>query len=117
MRNSTIQLAADAAFVIAAIVCVRSAVAQGNYEIQVHGAPIRANWLLDGRAGVARNYYTRFADDFYREHSQTDVSAFLTAMLNNSNSVGAAKRRSERRANKIDPPNCVYVKSSLFRLA
>jgi hypothetical protein len=38
MRNSTIKLAARVVFVIASILCVRSAVAQGNYEIQVYGA-------------------------------------------------------------------------------
>src|ERR1700677_373725 len=38
MRNSTIKLAANAVLAIAAILCVRSAVAQGNYEIQVYGA-------------------------------------------------------------------------------
>jgi hypothetical protein len=38
MRNSTIKLAVNAVFALAAILCVRSAVAQGNYEIQVYGA-------------------------------------------------------------------------------
>jgi hypothetical protein len=38
MRNSTIKLAANAVLAIAAFLCVRSAVAQGNYEIQVYGA-------------------------------------------------------------------------------
>jgi len=38
MRNSTIKLGARVVFVIASILCVRSAVAQGNYEIQVYGA-------------------------------------------------------------------------------
>jgi len=38
MRNSTIKLAANAVLSIAAILCVQSAVAQGNYEIQVYGA-------------------------------------------------------------------------------
>jgi hypothetical protein len=38
MRNSTIKLAANAVFAIAAVLCVRSVVAQGNYEIQVYGA-------------------------------------------------------------------------------
>ena len=38
MRSSTIRLAAFAVLTIALIFCVRSAVAQGNYEIQVYGA-------------------------------------------------------------------------------
>lgn len=38
MRNSTLKLAANAVFLIAIFLCARSAVAQGNYEIQVYGA-------------------------------------------------------------------------------
>jgi hypothetical protein len=38
MRNATITHVALAVFLIAALLCVRPAVAQGNYEIQVYGA-------------------------------------------------------------------------------
>jgi hypothetical protein len=38
MRSSPIKLAAKAILAIAAMLCVRSGVAQGNYEIQVYGA-------------------------------------------------------------------------------
>src|ERR1700735_2010692 len=38
MRNSKIKAAVNAVLAIAVILCVRPAVAQGNYEIQVYGA-------------------------------------------------------------------------------
>jgi hypothetical protein len=38
MHSATIKLAANAILTVAAILCVRTAVAQGNYEIQVYGA-------------------------------------------------------------------------------
>jgi hypothetical protein len=38
MRNSAIKLSANAILAMAITLCVRSAVAQGNYEIQVYGA-------------------------------------------------------------------------------
>src|ERR1700729_3668584 len=38
MRNSTVKLAANAILAMAVILVTRSAVAQGNYEIQVYGA-------------------------------------------------------------------------------
>jgi hypothetical protein len=38
MRSSTIKLSANTVLAIAVIMCARSSVAQGNYEIQVYGA-------------------------------------------------------------------------------
>src|ERR1700735_5704140 len=38
MRNSTIRRAVNTVLAIAVLLCVRPAVAQGNYEIQVYGA-------------------------------------------------------------------------------
>jgi hypothetical protein len=38
MHNLTIKLAFNTVFTLAVVLCVRTAVAQGNYEIQVYGA-------------------------------------------------------------------------------
>ncbi len=51
---------------------------------------------------------TRFAEDFYWEHSLTRVSLVLTAIPNSSKSVRSVTRRSHH-TNNINLPNCVYV--------
>lgn len=57
---------------------------------------------------LARKGTTRFAEDFYWEHSLTSVSVVMMAIPNSSNSVEPVTLRN-RHANKINSPNCVYV--------
>jgi hypothetical protein len=56
----------------------------------------------------ARKSTTRFAEDFYWEHSSASVADILVTIPNRSDSVGPATPRNHY-ANNINSPNCVYI--------
>jgi hypothetical protein len=85
MRNSTIKLAAEAVFAIATILCVRSAVAQGNYEIQVYGADtvapktlmteLHSNFTLEGQ----KYYIDGVIPTNHQEHETLELTEGITS--------------------------------------
>jgi hypothetical protein len=85
MRNSTIKLAAEAVFAIATILCVRSAVAQGNYEIQVYGADtvgpktlmaeLHSNFTPEGQ----KYYINGVIPTDHQEHETLELTEGITS--------------------------------------
>jgi hypothetical protein len=84
MRNSTIKLGANAVLAIAAILCVRSAVAQGNYEIQVYGADtvpaktlmteLHSNFTPEGQ----KYYINRVIPTNHQQHETLELTEGIT---------------------------------------
>jgi hypothetical protein len=85
MRDSTIKLAFNAVFAIVAILCVRSAVAQGNYEIQVYGAStvapktlmteLHSNFTPEGQ----KNYIDGVFPTNHQEHETLELTEGITS--------------------------------------
>jgi hypothetical protein len=85
MRNFTIKLAANAVLAIAAILCVRSAVAQGNYEIQVYGAAtvppktlmteLHSNFTPEGQ----KYYINGVIPTNHQEHETLELTEGITS--------------------------------------
>src|ERR1700683_3719966 len=90
MRNATIKLAANAIFVIASILRVQSAAAQGNYENQVYGADtvapktlmaeLHSNFTPEGQ----KNYIDGVIPTNHQEHETVE----LTEGINSWSEVG-----------------------------
>jgi len=85
MRNFTIKLTANAVLAIAAILCVRSAVAQGNYEIQVYGAAtvppktlmteLHSNFTPEGQ----KYYINGVIPTNHQEHETLELTEGITS--------------------------------------
>ncbi|MGA2251930.1 hypothetical protein [Terracidiphilus sp.] len=85
MRNSAIKLAAFAVFAITAILCVRSAAAQGNYEIQVYGADtvapktlmteLHSNFTPEGQ----KHYVDGVIPTNHQEHETLELTEGITS--------------------------------------
>src|ERR1700752_5385049 len=110
MRSSTIRLAAFAVLTIALIFCVRSAVAQGNYEIQVYGADtvapktkmleLHSNFTVDGSKPVPGSEYA--ADGTYPTNHALHETVEITQGLTNWAEVGFYIFTSSRSGQGID---------------
>src|SRR6202789_1140539 len=84
MRNSTIRLAINTVLAIAALLCVRPAVAQGNYEIQVYGADtvapktlmteLHSNFTPEGQ----KNYVDGVIPTNHQEHETLELTEGIT---------------------------------------
>jgi hypothetical protein len=85
MRSSTIKLAANTVLAIAVILCVRSAVAQGNYEIQVYGADtvapktlmteLHSNFTPEGQ----KDYFDGVIPTNHQEHETLELTEGITS--------------------------------------
>src|SRR6202789_2761096 len=84
MRNSTIRLAINTVLAIAALLCVRPAVAQGNYEIQVYGADtvapktlmteLHSNFTPEGQ----KDYIDGVIPTNHQEHETLELTEGIT---------------------------------------
>jgi len=85
MRSSTIKLSANTVLAIAVILCVRSAVAQGNYEIQVYGAntvapktlmtELHSNFTPEGQ----KDYIDGVIPTNHQEHETLELTEGITS--------------------------------------
>jgi hypothetical protein len=85
MHRSAIKLTANAILAIAAILCVRTAVAQGNYEIQVYGADtvapktlmveLHSNFTPEGQ----KYYINGVVPTNHQEHETLELTEGITS--------------------------------------
>ena len=85
MRNATVKLAANAILAVAIALCVRSAVAQGNYEIQVYGADtvapktlmteLHSNFTPEGQ----KDYIDGVIPTNHQEHETLELTEGITS--------------------------------------
>jgi hypothetical protein len=96
--NSTNKLIANAFFVIAAILCVQSAVAQGNYEIQVYGADTVApkTLMVELHSNYTASGQTKTIDGVYPTYHQEHETLELTAGINKWAEIGFTYLRASR---------------------
>ena len=79
------------------------------------GQPVQRPAIRSGRSrcsmikpGSTRKNSTRFAEDFYWEHSVTSRLFISTEIPNNTGSVSIAASRN-RHASNVQLPSCVYL--------
>jgi hypothetical protein len=85
MRNSAIRRAVSTVLAIAAVLCVRPVVAQGNYEIQVYGADtvapktlmteLHSNFTPEGQ----KYYINGVIPTNHQEHETLELTEGITS--------------------------------------
>ena len=119
MRRSAIKLTANAILAIAAILCVRTAVAQGNYEIQVYGADTVApkTLMVELHSNFTPEGQTYYINGVIPTNHQEHETLELTEGITSWSEIGFYVFTSEQDGRGVHGSAITYVRASAHPIA